>query len=473
MTLHTDTSMTASERLASISLAGLFSLRMLGLFMIYPVFSVYAQQLKGATPATIGLALGIYGLAQGILQIPFGILSDYWGRKPIIACGLVLFALGSMLAAVSTSIQGVILGRLLQGCGAVGSAILALAADLTREEHRTKAMAIIGMVIGLSFGVAVVLGPVLNSWVGVSGIFWFTSLLAILGLGVLLWLVPRPRIQQHHRDTQPVPAMFGRILRDGQLLRLNFSVFALHAVLTATFIALPMALHDTAGLAASQQWYLYLPSLIASVFIMVPFIILAEKRQRMRQVLLGAIVVIALSELLMLESARHLVMLALALIAFFSAFNLMEATLPSLVSKLAPADGKGTAMGLFSSSQFLGIFFGGLGGGWAYGHYGIAGIFVMLSLLCLLWLIVAWNTQPRYLSSRLLHVGRLDAVRATQLQLQLRQIGGVEEAIVIPDENTAYLKVDLQRLDEASLQQLLESTAAPQTAAMQSISLST
>ncbi len=459
--MHTETSMSASERLASVSLAGLFSLRMLGLFMIYPVFSVYAQQLKGATPGTIGLALGIYGLAQGLLQIPFGILSDYWGRKPIIACGLVLFALGSMLAAVSTSIHGVILGRLLQGCGAVGSAILALAADLTREEQRTKAMAIIGMVIGLSFGIAVVAGPILNNWVGVSGIFWFTSLLAFLGLGVLIWLVPRPLVQRHHRDAQPVPAMFGRVLRDGQLLRLNFSVFALHAVLTATFIALPIALHNGVGLAASQQWYLYLPSLVASVFIMVPFIILAEKRQRMRQVLLGAIIVIALSELLMLESTRHLAMLLLALIAFFTAFNLMEATLPSLVSKLAPADGKGTAMGLFSSSQFLGIFFGGLGGGWAFGHYGIAGIFMMLSLLCLIWLIIVWNTRPQYLSSRLLHINPLDVEQAAELALGLRQIAGIAEAIVIPHENTVYLKVDPQHLDNAKLQRLLESTAAP------------
>ncbi|MGH8307884.1 MAG: MFS transporter, partial [Gammaproteobacteria bacterium] len=204
-------SMTGTERRASLSLAGIFSLRMLGLFMIYPVFAVWARRLPDATATTIGLALGIYGLTQALFQIPFGFLSDRIGRKRIIAAGLIVFAIGSMVAALSHSIYGIILGRLLQGAGAVGSATLALAADLTREEHRTKAMAIIGMTIGASFGLAVVVGPVLNGWIGVPGIFWLTAVLAVCGIGVLYVLVPQPVVSRIHREAEPVPALFKRV----------------------------------------------------------------------------------------------------------------------------------------------------------------------------------------------------------------------------------------------------------------------
>ncbi len=271
-TADTD-AMLPTERRAALSLASIFALRMLGLFMIYPVFSVYAEHLRGVTPTTIGLALGAYGLTQALLQIPFGMLSDRVGRKPIIATGLLIFAIGSVVAALSGSIYGVILGRILQGGGAVGSTILAMTADLTREEHRTKAMALVGMTIGLSFAVALVLGPVLTTWIGVPGIFWLTSVLALGGIGVLYLSVPQPARQRLHRDTEAVPALFKRVLTDGQLLRLDFGIMALHGILTASFVALPLALRDAAGLDTQHQWYLYLPVLVVAVVAMVPFII--------------------------------------------------------------------------------------------------------------------------------------------------------------------------------------------------------
>ncbi|HQU14982.1 MAG: MFS transporter [Gammaproteobacteria bacterium] len=444
--------MSAAERRAAFSLAGIFSFRMLGLFMIYPVFSVYAERLRGATPTTIGLALGAYGLTQAIFQIPFGMISDRLGRKPVIATGLLIFAAGSVVAALSHSIQGVILGRILQGGGAVGSTILALGADLTREEHRTKAMAVIGMTIGFSFALAVVLGPIFSIWIGVSGIFWLTAVLAIGGIGILRFAVPRPAKSRRHRDTEPVPALFARVLTDPQLLRLDFGIFALHLILTASFVALPLALRDAAHLDVQHQWYLYLPVLVVSVFAMVPFIILAEKRHHMKGVFLGAIAALAGAELALMQWHASLVGATAALIVFFTAFTLMEATLPSLISKVAPADTKGTAMGVYSSSQFFGIFVGGTAGGWLYGHYSLAGVFGFTALVALAWFLVAATMQPpTYLNSKLLNVGKINEQEADLLAQRLGQVPGVVEVVVVAAEGVAYLKVDGDALDEAAL----------------------
>ena len=268
--------MTADERRAAFWLAGVFSLRMLGLFMILPVFALYAERLRGNTPALAGLAIGIYGFSQALFQIPFGFLSDRYGRKRMIYLGLSIFAAGSVVAALADSIWGVILGRALQGGGAVSAAVMALAADLTREEHRIKVMAAIGITIGLSFAVSMIVGPVLNGWVGVPGIFWLTGLFALLGVAVVRFLVPDPLASRVHRDAEPVASQFGRVLFDGQLLRLNFGIFTLHLLLTATFVAVPLALRD-AGLPSDQHWEVYLPALVLSMAVMVPFVILAEK----------------------------------------------------------------------------------------------------------------------------------------------------------------------------------------------------
>jgi MFS family permease len=444
--------MTAGERRASLSLAFIFALRMMGLFMIYPVFAVYAKQLPHSAPALIGLALGIYGLTQALLQIPFGMMSDRFGRKIVIAAGLLIFTTGSIIAALSATIYGIILGRMLQGAGAVGSSILALGADLTREEQRTKALAVIGMTIGASFALAVVLGPLLHTWIGVPGIFWLTACFGVLGIAVLIWVTPQPSQRHMHRDTEAVPSLFRDVLSDGQLLRLDFGIFALHAILTATFVALPVALHSVAKFNLNHQWILYLPVLAVSIIGMVPLIIIAEKYRRIKPVFLGAIFAIAITQFGLTVMHDTLWVVTLAMAVFFTAFNTMEASLPSLISKVAPPTSKGTAMGIYSSSQFLGIFIGGSLGGWVQGHFGLAAVFAMAGCLALLWLgIAASMPQPSYLSSYLLRVGHLQNEAADRLAEQLLSVHGVADAVVVADEGVAYLKVDRKLLDETTL----------------------
>ncbi len=381
-----------TEIRATICLALVFSTRLLGLFMIYPVFTHYAQALRGASPVMIGLALGVYGMAQGLLQIPLGLLSDRIGRKTVIAAGLILFAAGSVVAAMATSIDGVVLGRLLQGAGAVGSSILALAADLTREEVRTRAMAAIGLTIGLSFGVAILIGPPLAAIAGLSGIFWFTALLAAVGVGLTLGLTPTP--VRSSRQVGTALASFGKVLRDRQLLRLDFAIFSLHAILTASFLVIPRILADNFHLASSGQWKLYLPVLVISVALMVPAIIVAETRGQMKPVFVGAVVVLGLSLLTLAFPGGGALAAAAALAAFLTAFNVMEAMLPSLVTKLAPPEAKGAATGVYSSSQFFGIFVGGAGGGWILAMAGPGGVLVAAVVLTLAWFAVALTMQP-------------------------------------------------------------------------------
>ncbi|HRD67197.1 MAG TPA: MFS transporter [Candidatus Competibacter sp.] len=449
--------MTASERQAAFWLAGVFSLRMLGLFMILPVFALYAEHLRGNTPALAGLAIGIYGFSQALFQIPFGFLSDHYGRKRMIYIGLLIFAGGSVVAALADSIYGVILGRALQGGGAVSAAVMALAADLTREEHRIKVMAMIGITIGLSFAASMILGPVLNGWIGVPGIFWLTGLFALLGIAVVRFRVPDPALSRVHRDAEPVASQFGRVLFDGQLLRLNFGIFTLHLLLTATFVAVPLALRD-AGFSSDRHWEIYLPALLLSMVVMAPFVVVAEKYRRLKPVFLGAILTLALTEFGLLNLHDTVLEMAVLLLVFFSAFNLLEATLPSLIAKMAPPDAKGTAMGVYSSSQFLGAFAGGAIGGWLRGLFGLKGVFAFTTFGALAWLLVAWSmANPRHLSSYLLNVGNLDETEARLLASRLSEVQGVAEAVVVAAEGVAYLKVDRHVLDEMALRELVAS----------------
>ncbi len=447
-------SMTPLERRAALSLASIYSIRMLGLFMLFPVISLYQDRLIGATPALIGLAIGIYGLTQGLLQIPFGLLSDRIGRKPVILMGLGLFALGSIVAAMSDSVYGVIAGRALQGCGAIAAAVMALAADLTREEHRTKAMAMIGMSIGSAFALALVLGPLFDHWLGLSGLFWFTAFMAVLGMLVLTWMVPNPVSQRVHRDAEPVPAQFAQTLRDTQLLRLDVGIFTLHMILTASFVVFPLVLQNVLGVDSARHWWIYLPILLLSVLVMVPFIIIAERHRRMKKVFLGAILFIGLAQLGLALWYQHLWLAVLMLLVFFSAFNLLEASLPSLVSKIAPPASKGTAMGFYSSSQFLGAFLGGSLGGVMHGQFGYSSVFILCAALALVWLILASSMKdPRYLNSYLLNIGKVQPGQAAHLSAQLTAVTGVAEAIVIVEDRVAYLKVDSKALDEEALLQ--------------------
>ena len=452
---HTQTQsggLNASEKKAVFSLAGIYALRMMGLFMILPVFSLYADKLQGATPTLIGLAIGIYGLSQALLQIPYGMVSDHIGRKPVIITGLIIFAGGSAIAAMSHSILGVIIGRALQGAGAIAATVMALTADLTREENRVGAMTIIGVSIGIAFSVSLVLGPVFNNWIGVEGIFWLTGGLSIAAIGMVKWVVPNPVSSSFHRDAMTAPEQIRNVIRNGQLLRLNFGVFFLHLMLTATFVAAPLALRDFAALAPAKHWEVYLPVMVVSLFVMVPFVIIAEKKRRMKQIFGAAIMTLGIAQVVFMLTDHSLAGIVFSLFMFFIAFNVLEATLPSLVAKTCPPDQKGTAMGMFSSSQFMGAFFGGISGGWIHGHFGIQSVFGFCAALAVIWFMIAATMQsPRYLSSHLIKVGRVDEKRAKQLVTELTRVTGVAEAIVVIDDGMAYLKVDLHALDREAL----------------------
>ncbi|VAW63660.1 Inner membrane transport protein YajR [hydrothermal vent metagenome] len=442
------------EKRAGISLASIYAVRMLGLFMILPVFVLYADQFEGATPMLTGLALGIYGLTQGLLQIPYGMLSDRFGRKPMIAIGLLIFAAGSLLAADADTIYEVIAGRALQGSGAVAAVLMALAADLSREEHRLKMMGFIGVSIGFAFALAMVSGPLLNQWVGLSGIFVVTAVLALFALLILFTWVPNPKESVFHRDTQAMPTLFHKVLKDAQLLRLNFGIFILHMVLMATYVAFPLVLLNQAGLAAEDHWKLYLPVFLISVALMVPFIIVAEAKRRMKTVFVGAIGVLAVAELNLLMGGDSIMHLAATMVVFFTAFNLLEASLPSLVSKVAPADRKGTAMGVYSSSQFIGAFVGGWAGGVSYEYAGAEGVFLMCSFALLLWFLLAYTMKnPRYVSTYLLKIGKIEPAEINQMISNLVSVQGVAEAVIEAEEGIAYLKVEMHALDKETLLQ--------------------
>lgn len=385
--------MQPAEFRATASLALVFSVRLLGLFMVYPVFAAYAGGLSGANPYLIGEALGIYGLTQGLLQIPFGLLSDKFGRKLMIVIGLLLFVAGSAVAAASTSVSGLIFGRALQGAGAVGSVILAMLADLTSEGSRTKAMAVVGITIGGSFLIALVVGPIIAGFVGVPGLFWLMGVLGFAGIAIILLAVPAPRHLEVHRDAETVPGVLGAVLRDRALLRLDLGIFVLHAMLTAMFLVVPGLLRATLNVAPDGVWKIYLPVLLVSVLVM-GAALSVERRQRGQAIFIGAIVALGASNVLMAFGGGQAIALIGALIVFFSAFNILEASLPSLVSKAAPAEAKGTALGVYSSLQFLGIFAGGAAGGWLNQHAGSGGVFAFTIALALLWLIGAVALRP-------------------------------------------------------------------------------
>jgi MFS family permease len=372
------------ERRSALTLACVISLRLFGLFLIMPVFSLYAKQMPDATPWLIGLALGVYGLGQVMLQIPLGLLSDRIGRKPAITLGLLVFAAGGLLAASSHSLMGIVFGRALQGMGAVAGAGTALAADLTREENRSKVMGIIGVSIGVAFLLALILGPPLEAVGGLSGLFAATSILALLALALLWLIVPTPE-----RQKAPAVAAFGSVLsmlRDGRMLVLNGSVFFLHMLLTASFVGLPLLLADRLHLPVSRHWELYLPVMVIAAFVMGACLHRMREVAQSLRIVAVCVVAIGLGLLGFALSGDHLAVLGVAAAVFFSAFNLLEAALPSLVSRLAPAHLRGAAMGAYSTSQFLGAFVGGVAGGIALGQMGTEGVFLCAAAMTLVWL---------------------------------------------------------------------------------------
>jgi MFS family permease len=385
----TSTRLSAPEMRATVSLAAIFALRMLGLFMIMPVFSIYAKTIPGGDNVfLVGIALGAYGVTQSMLYIFYGWVSDKLGRKPVIAFGLVVFAIGSFVAAAGHSMAWIIAGRVIQGMGAVSSAVIAFIADLTQEENRTKAMAMVGGSIGVSFAVAIVGAPIVFHWVGMSGLFTVIGVLSIAAVGIVLWIVPDPPAPPVH-----VKAPFAEVLHNVELLRLNFGVLVLHATQTALFLVVPRIL-EAGGLPVASHWKIYLPVMGLAFVMMVPAIIAAEKRGKMKVVMLSAIALILFGQLLLGAAPHTLWSVAAILFVYFLGFNVLEASQPSLVSKLAPGTRKGAAAGVYNTTQSIGLALGGVVGGWLLKLDGPSAVFYTCSVLVLAWLVVASRMKP-------------------------------------------------------------------------------
>jgi MFS family permease len=451
---------TRTERRAALSLAAIFGLRMLGMFLILPVFAIFAQTLPGGEDHTrVGLALGIYGLTQAALMLPFGMASDRFGRKPVIVVGLVIFALGSFLAAWADDLDGVLLGRALQGAGAISAAVTALLADLTREEKRTQAMALIGSSIGLAFAFSLAAGPVIYRWIGVPGMFELTGVLAIAAIGVILWVTPEPGKTSFHSDAEANPARLGDVLRHPQLLRLDWGIFALHAAQMAMFTVVPFALRD-GGLATESHWLVYLPVLVGSIALMIPAIIYGERRGELKRVFVASVALMLAAQVGLALSMHLFWGVVAALFFYFVAFNILEASLPSLISKIAPPEAKGTAMGVYNTSQAFGLFFGGVVGGWLAQHWGFAVVFVFCAALMLAWLLLALGmTPPPRVRTQMFHVGRLSESSAQSLITRLTVFTGVEAVTLLPEEGALLLKVNQTGWDEEGVRHLLATHA--------------
>ena len=450
-----DYKMTPIELRATWGLGTVFSLRMLGMFMVLPVLTTYGMALQGASEALIGIAIGIYGLAQAIFQIPFGLLSDRIGRKPLIIGGLLIFVLGSVIAALSESIWGVILGRALQGSGAIAAAVMALLSDLTREQNRTKAMAFIGVSFGITFAIAMVLGPIITHNLGLNALFWMISILATCGILITLWVVPNSKNHVLNRESGMVKGCFIKVLAEPKLLKLNFGIMCLHIMLMSTFVALPGQL-EQAGFPASEHWKIYLCTMLIAFASVVPFIIYAEVKRRMKRVFVGCVALLLIAEIVLWGSGPHFWELVLGVQLFFIAFNLMEAILPSLISKESPAGYKGTAMGIYSTSQFLGVAIGGSLGGWLDGLFDSQTVFLAGALLAMVWLLVSSTmTEPPYVASLRVELPE-DVADDETLKQRLLAQPGVSEVNIIAQERSAYVKIDSKLTNRFEIEQLVK-----------------
>ncbi|MDA8621872.1 MFS transporter [Psychrosphaera sp.] len=451
--MHSDKLNTLEKRTA-VSLASVFAIRMLGLFMLMPIMAIYGQSLEGVSPLWIGLAIGAYGLTQAAFQIPMGWLSDKYGRRRIIVLGLVIFAIGSVIAGLAEDIVTVTIGRAIQGMGAIASAVLALAADVTREEQRPKVMAVIGMCIGLSFSVALVLGPMVAESFGLSGVFYLTAVLALVGIVVVLTLVPNSVTKAKSGEITASSSQLFTMMCNRQLLRLDFGVLVLHLMMTSMFIAIPV-LFSSSGFEVSDHWLAYLPILLLSFVFMVPMLIIAAKKGQEKQFFLVAIVMLILASVGLAIQTDFTTIIAM-LFVFFIGFNFLEASLPAHVSRISPAGQKGTAMGVYSSSQFLGAFFGGITGGYVAETFGFSYLFASNAALALLWFVFASGMVLPISSKRVsIPFEFSNTANAERLIEQICQCAGVVEATLVEDENRIYLKVDKQSYDQVSVDQLV------------------
>jgi MFS family permease len=441
------TSLNALEKRTAVSLACVFSFRMLGLFMLMPVLAIYSDSLLHVSPLWIGLAIGAYGLTQALLQIPMGWLSDKFGRKRVIVAGLLMFAVGSVVAALAESIYTVTLGRAMQGMGAIAAAVLALAADLSRDEQRPKVMAVIGMCIGLSFAFAMLLGPMIAASFGISGIFWLTAILALVGILIVLTVVPTAVNRAPRGETTAAFSDIQNLIKDGQLMRLDAGVMMLHLTLTTIFVVLPAQLIEH-GLAAEQHWKLYIPVLLLGFILMVPMMIVAIKKEKEKHVFLAMIALITLCLGALTFAASSAWLIGVCLLGYFVAFNFLEATMPALVSRMSPANQKGSAMGVFSSSQFFGAFLGGILGGYIAQNLSVQAVFAVAALIGVIWLIIAWGMQVPPRSKLISLLTELESEQQAELlAAKLASLNGVVEATVVLEENRTYLKVNDKEFD--------------------------
>jgi len=420
--------------------------------MVLPVLAFSVVGYPDYSPLLLGLTLGAYGLVQAILQIPMGLLSDRVGRRPVIIGGLLMFILGSIVCAVAETMEGLIVGRALQGAGAIASTLMAMVTDLTSEKNRTKAMAIIGGSIGFSFILAMVLGPLITLKYGLSGVFWITAILGTLGILIVLLLVPNRVQVQYNRETLTDLKQIVRLIKQTTLLRLNYGIFALHLALMAAFVAIPTILSDELGVEGENLWWVYLLLLGGGFFIMLPGMIIAEKNNRQKWSFLVSVGAMMMATLA-LSLYRGPIMTPVLLLIFFTAFNLLEASLPSWMSKSCPVGNRGTAMGIYSTSQFLGAFFGGLLGGWSLQTLGVNGLFVVISLILAVWWFVCLGLEsPRPLKTLVLAVGELEHSDFTKI---VSNIVGVEDILLLEGERLAYVQVDRLQVDMSSLQPYL------------------
>ena len=451
-----DNKMTPVELRATWGLGTVFSLRMLGMFMVLPVLTTYGMALQGASETLIGLAIGIYGLAQAVFQIPFGLMSDRIGRKPLIVGGLLIFVLGSVIAACTTSIWGVILGRALQGSGAIAAAVMALLSDLTREQNRTKAMAFIGISFGITFAIAMVLGPIITHALGLHALFWMIALLAASGIVITLVIVPNAPNHVLNRESGMVKGSIRKVLANSRLVKLNVGILCLHILLMSSFVALPGEF-ENAGFPAEQHWKIYLVTMLIAFCSVIPFIIYAEVRRKMKRVFVCCVALMLIAEVVLWGAGNHFWTLVVGVQLFFIGFNLMEAILPSLVSKESPPGYKGTAMGLYSTSQFIGVAIGGSLGGWVFGHFDAQTVFLVGAVIAVVWLLVSCTMQePPYVSSLRILL-KDDVVNKDALEKRLKAQPGVASVFIVPEEKSAYVKIDSKVTNRVELEALVAS----------------
>lgn len=450
------TRMYPEEWRASTSMAWVYSLRMLGMFLVLPVLALHASGLPGAENKTyVGLAMGIYGLTQALFQLPLGIASDKFGRKKVIYFGLIVFAAGSFMAAAADTLPMLVAARALQGAGAVSAAVTALVADLTREEVRTRAMAMIGLSIGLTFSCSMVLSPVLTRYLGVPGLFVLMGALTVISIAVVAWMTPNPARSKLHEDAEVQPARLSEVLKDPQLLRLNFGIFALQSGLMALFTTLPFTL-DGLGLEKTQHWKVYLPATVIGLVLMVPAIIAGETRNKLKPVFLLGIGLLIVSQAGLAAGLHSLWLIGIWLAFYFIGFNILEASMPSLVSKFAPGELKGTAMGVYNTLQSAALFAGGAAGGLLFHHFGYTGVFVFCSILMVLWFAVALTAPaPEPVRNVTLKLGGIWHNRQQELSAALQTVSGIQRVSFSQDGETVFIKALQQGFDEAGAKKII------------------